>query len=87
MHISLLRITVIIKRYVININNANSEVRKSLDESVVIINEIGYFYMSKKDANHLTKCHNVNFMNESSTILTSNLIFSQKKKIFLNNLS
>ena len=34
MNISLLRITVIIKRYVININNANSEVRKSLNEVV-----------------------------------------------------
>jgi len=49
--------------------------------SVLIIDEIGYFNMSKEDANHFFQIISCRY-EKSSTILTSNLIFSQWAQIF-----
>lgn len=49
--------------------------------SVLIIDEIGYFNMSKEDANHFFQIISVRY-EKSSTILTSNLIFSQWAQVF-----
>ena len=49
--------------------------------SVLIIDEIGYFNMSKEDANHFFQIISARY-EKSSTILTSNLIFSQWAQVF-----
>ena len=49
--------------------------------SVLIIDEIGYFNMSKEDANHIFQIISARY-EKSSTILTSNLIFSQWAQVF-----
>ena len=49
--------------------------------SVLIIDEIGYFNMSKEDANHFFQIISARY-EKSSTILTSNLIFSQWSQVF-----
>ncbi len=49
--------------------------------SVLIIDEIGYFNMSKEDANHFFQIISYRY-EKSSTILTSNLIFSQWSQVF-----
>lgn len=46
--------------------------------SVLIIDEIGYFNMSKEDASHFFQIISARY-EKSSTILASNLIFSQSK--------
>ena len=49
--------------------------------SVLIIDEIGYFNMSKEDANHFFQIICARY-EKSSTILTSNLIFSEWSQVF-----
>ena len=49
--------------------------------SVLIIDEIGYFNMSKEDANHFFQIISARY-EKSSTILTSNLVFSQWAQVF-----
>lgn len=49
--------------------------------SVLIIDEIGYFNMSKEDANHFFQIISARY-EKSSTILTSNLVFSQWAQLF-----
>nr|WP_313956671.1 ATP-binding protein [Aliarcobacter butzleri] len=49
--------------------------------SILIIDEIGYFNMSKEDANHFFQIISARY-EKGSTILTSNLVFSQWAQIF-----
>lgn len=49
--------------------------------SVLIIDEIGYFNMSKEDANHFFQIISARY-EKSSTIFTSNLVFSQWAGVF-----
>jgi len=49
--------------------------------SILIIDEIGYFNMSKDEANHFFQIISKRY-ERGSTILTSNLVFSKWKQIF-----
>ena len=49
--------------------------------SVLIIDEIGYFNMSKEDANHFFQIISTRY-EKSATIFTSNLVFSQWSQVF-----
>lgn len=55
--------------------------RSILSPSVLIIDEIGYFNMSKEDANHFFQIISKRY-ERGSVILTSNLVFSQWVQIF-----
>jgi DNA replication protein DnaC len=52
-----------------------------LHPSILIIDEIGYFNMSKEEANHFFQIISKRY-EKGSTILTSNLVFSKWKQIF-----
>lgn len=55
--------------------------RSILSPSILIIDEIGYFNMSKEDANHFFQIISKRY-ERGSVILTSNLVFSQWVQIF-----
>ena len=55
--------------------------KNDISPSILIIDEIGYFNMSKEDANHFFS-NNICKIRKGSTILTSNLVFSQWAQIF-----
>lgn len=52
-----------------------------LNPSVLIIDEIGYFNMSKEESNHFFQIISKRY-ERGSTILTSNLVFSKWKQVF-----
>lgn len=52
-----------------------------LNPSVLIIDEIGYFNMSKEESNHFFQIISKRY-EKGSTILTSNLVFSKWKQVF-----
>ena len=52
--------------------------------SVLVIDEIGYFNMSKEEANHFFQIISKRY-ERGSTILTSNLVFSKWTTIFAND--
>lgn len=52
-----------------------------INPSILIIDEIGYFNMSKEEANHFFQIISKRY-EKGSTILTSNLVFSQWTQIF-----
>jgi len=52
-----------------------------LSPSILVIDEIGYFNISKEEANHFFQIISKRY-EKGSTILTSNLIFSQWAQIF-----
>ncbi|NOQ32122.1 MAG: AAA family ATPase [Helicobacteraceae bacterium] len=52
--------------------------------SLLVIDEIGYFPMSKEDANHFFQVISKRY-ERGSTIITSNLVFSQWSGIFAND--
>lgn len=52
-----------------------------INPSILIIDEIGYFNMSKEEANHFFQIISKRY-EKGSTILTSNLVFSQWAQIF-----
>lgn len=52
-----------------------------MNPSILVIDEIGYFNMSKEEANHFFQIISKRY-ERGSTILTSNLVFSQWAQIF-----
>lgn len=52
-----------------------------LNPSILIIDEIGYFNMSKEESNHFFQIISKRY-ERGSTILTSNLVFSKWKQVF-----
>lgn len=52
-----------------------------INPSILVIDEIGYFNMSKEEANHFFQIISKRY-EKGSTILTSNLVFSQWAQIF-----
>lgn len=52
-----------------------------LHPSILIIDEIGYFNMSKEESNHFFQIISKRY-ERGSTILTSNLVFSKWKQVF-----
>ena len=52
--------------------------------SLLVIDEIGYFPMSKEDANHFFQVISKRY-ERGATIVTSNLVFSQWSSIFAND--
>lgn len=59
----------------------DSFLKMIISPSILIIDEIGYFNMSKEDANHFFQIISARY-EKGSTILTSNLVFSQWAQIF-----
>ena len=59
----------------------DSFLKMIVSPSILIIDEIGYFNMSKEDANHFFQIISARY-EKGSTILTSNLVFSQWAQIF-----
>lgn len=52
-----------------------------LNPSILVIDEIGYFNMSKEESNHFFQIISKRY-ERGSTILTSNLVFSKWKQVF-----
>ncbi len=59
----------------------NSFLKSVLSPSILVIDEIGYFNMSKEEANHFFQIISKRY-EKGSTILTSNLVFSKWVQIF-----
>jgi DNA replication protein DnaC len=59
----------------------NNFLKSVIHPSILIIDEIGYFNMSKEEANHFFQIISKRY-ERGSTILTSNLVFSKWKQIF-----
>lgn len=59
----------------------DSFLKMIVSPSILIIDEIGYFNMSKEDANHFFQIISARY-EKGSTILTSNLVFSQWAQTF-----
>ncbi len=58
--------------------------KQIISPSVLVIDEIGYFNMSKEEANHFFQIISKRY-ERCSTILTSNLVFSKWTQIFAND--
>ena len=59
----------------------DSFLKSVLNPSVLVIDEIGYFNMSKEESNHFFQIISKRY-EKGSTILTSNLVFSKWKQVF-----
>ena len=59
----------------------DSFLKSVIHPSVLIIDEIGYFNMSKEESNHFFQIISKRY-ERRSTILTSNLVFSKWKQVF-----
>lgn len=59
----------------------DSFLKSILSPSVLVIDEIGYFNMSKEESNHFFQIISKRY-EKGSTILTSNLVFSKWKQVF-----
>jgi DNA replication protein DnaC len=62
----------------------DSFLKMVLSPSILVIDEIGYFNMSKEEANHFFQIISKRY-EKCSTILTSNLVFSKWTQIFAND--
>lgn len=76
---------------VLQMNNAKKEKRYDtfikqtiMTPSLLVIDEIGYFPMSKEEANHFFQVISRRY-ERGSVIITSNLVFSQWSSIFAND--
>ena len=71
----------------VNANKAKKEkkyeafLKSVISPSVLVIDEIGYFNMNKEEANHFFQIISARY-EKSSTIITSNLVFSKWTQIF-----
>lgn len=59
----------------------DSFLKAIINPSILVIDEIGYFNMTKEEANHFFQIISKRY-EKGSTILTSNLVFSQWAQIF-----
>ena len=59
----------------------DSFLKSVLNPSILIIDEIGYFNMSKEESNHFFQIISKRY-EKGSTIFTSNLVFSKWKQVF-----
>ncbi len=59
----------------------NNFLKTILSPSILVIDEIGYFNMSKEEANHFFQIISKRY-EKGSIILTSNLVFSKWKQVF-----
>jgi len=59
----------------------DSFLKSVLSPSVLIIDELGYFNMSKEESNHFFQIISKRY-EKGSTIITSNLVFSKWKQVF-----
>ena len=59
----------------------DSFLKSVLNPSILIIDELGYFNMSKEESNHFFQIISKRY-ERGSTIITSNLVFSKWKQVF-----
>ena len=59
----------------------DSFLKSVLNPSILIIDELGYFNMTKEESNHFFQIISKRY-ERGSTIITSNLVFSKWKQVF-----
>ena len=59
----------------------NNFLKSVLNPSILIIDELGYFNMTKEESNHFFQIISKRY-EKGSTIITSNLVFSKWKQVF-----